>query len=198
MNARRRLWLWLTGGALLTPVLIPLLFFIGVWCVQGTYELMGYHAFVFNGEEIAKIAQEKGDPKECGRIRVVFAINTNTYLEAQYCTYTYAKLTSDPTACELLLPSEYGLSCINNVIAQEYKDHPDSGFFEFNECVNAQTDPLRQDWCQFVRAHKSHQALDCISIMNEVIRSGCTLKFEAWEKYPDLRDSFYFGQSAAR
>ncbi|OIO55580.1 hypothetical protein AUJ46_01265 [Candidatus Peregrinibacteria bacterium CG1_02_54_53] len=112
------------------------------------------------------------------------------------CIYTYAKLTFDPSACELLMPSEYGLSCINDVTAQEYKDHMDSGFFEWDECSKPQSDPLRADWCNLLRAHRNRNAADCLPIRNDVIRAGCTLKFEAWQKYPDLRNSFYFGKAA--
>jgi hypothetical protein len=144
------------------------------------------------------LAKNQRPVEECLDL-VWFEIMSPTSAEQKaLCIHEYAKLTQDPAACELLLPSEYGLSCINNVIAQEYKDHPDSGFFEFSECAKVQNEPLRQDWCQFVRAHKSHRATDCISIKNDVIRSGCTLKFETWERYPDLRGSFSFGQSASQ
>lgn len=151
------------------------------------------------GWSVARIAAEKNDVALCRRIIGVPWIGylgPTTSESRMGCIYDYAKLTSDPSACELLMPGEYGLSCINNVIAQEYKDHPDSGFFDFGECKNEQKDPLRQDWCNFVRAHRSRKTSDCTGIQNNVIRTGCILKFDSWEKYPSLRGSSYFGRSA--
>lgn len=112
------------------------------------------------------------------------------------CIREYAELSHDPSACALLMPSEYGLSCINDVTAQEYEDHMDAGFFEWDECSKPQSDPLRLDWCDLLRAHRNRSAADCLPIRNAVIRAGCTLKFEAWEKYPELRNSFSFGKAA--
>jgi hypothetical protein len=39
------------------------------------------------------------------------------------CVYQYASLAKDPSACELLMPSSYGLSCVGGAI-----DSPECGF----------------------------------------------------------------------
>jgi len=150
------------------------------------------------GWYVAKIAVEQGKSvNTCHRIITTpwnFLSPPTTSLRMD-CIHEYAKLTHDPSACELIMPSEYGLSCINDVISQEYENHMESGFFEWEECSKPQSDPLRLDWCDFLRAHRNRSAADCSPIRNEIIRTGCTLKFEAWEQYPELRSSFYFGKA---
>jgi hypothetical protein len=96
-------------------ILLPVLLLGSVVLVSVTYEIFGYHSLSYDGEKIAHLALAKGDPTECGKIRVVWHPATNTYNEVRYCVYTYAKLTQDPTACELLMPSEYGVRCIAEV-----------------------------------------------------------------------------------
>ncbi|MFA5799923.1 MAG: hypothetical protein WC840_03100 [Candidatus Peribacteraceae bacterium] len=159
-------------------------------------QLMGYPVDIPPTELADEIAAENGDPLRCRRLQqTVPTMGPSLTEKRMLCFFLLAQEKRDPKICEYLIPGEYGLSCINNVVAQEYKDHSDAGFFEFSECMTIQKDPLRQDWCQFVRAHRSRKTSDCAGIKNDVIRSGCILKFEAWEKYPGIRGSFYFGQS---
>ena len=165
---------------------------------NGVLWVLGYDV-TSNATVVAEsLVPRKADASDCSHIYFFSNIMGPTVGEVRSsCIHEYAKLTQNPSACELLLPGEYGLSCINDVVAQEYKDHPDAGFFDFKECSKVQQDPLREDWCNFVRAHRSRKTADCSPIHNDVIRAGCRVKFEAWEKYPSLRRSFYFGKSSS-
>lgn len=172
---------------------------ISVFLVWGWGTAFGWHRPYINWApwDLATFLSEHKRPaSECLDL-IWFEILSPTQAEQRaLCIFEYAKLTSDPSACELLMPGEYGLSCINDVIAQEYANHMDSGFFEWKECDKPQSDPLRLDWCDLLRTHRNRSAADCTSIRNRIIRAGCTLKFEAWKRYPELRDSFSFGKAA--
>jgi len=183
---------------LASPVLVPLLLLLGSACMAGMYWIMGYYVNV-PGWKMGEIAAAKGNVEECELLRKTWYFGgfDSGDMHRSECIHTYAQLTQDPSACGLLMPSEYGLSCINDVIAQEYKGHMDSGFFEWDECSKPQSDSLKLDWCDLLRAHRNRSAADCLPIRNDIIRQGCTLKFEAWEKYPELRGSFSFGKAAS-
>lgn len=112
------------------------------------------------------------------------------------CIYTYAKLAQDSTVCELLLPSEYGLACISETVTQLYSQYPDSGFFDYSECNQVFDNSLKTDWCNYIEAHRKRSVAPCQAVQNNTIRSACIQKFKAWEKYPELRGSSYFGKDA--
>ncbi len=67
-----------------------------------------------SGVDVAKIAIAKNlGPSECFRIvRFDPFDSPSTSTQENLCIYTYAELTKDPSACELLMPSDYGFSCI--------------------------------------------------------------------------------------
>lgn len=78
------------------------------WVLRG----LGY--YVDNtGGEIGRLAAEKHDVTLCENIVVYSHIfGPPTMSRRGECVYTYAELTKDPSACELLMPSSYGLSCV--------------------------------------------------------------------------------------
>ena len=196
--SQRRFWLWMAGIVLLAPIALLIIFFIGIFCTQTGYALMGYHTFVYNGEKIARIAQDTGNPKECDKIRVVYAMNTNTYLERQYCIYTYAKLTHDPSACELLMPGEYGWSCLGTIEGQLFSgrlctrsgalDHvivycnrESEGELsidrpQIEDCSRYKRNDLRE-WCYGARTELLKDIYDCHRITHDVVRDYCEYSY---------------------
>ena len=78
------------------------------WVLRG----LGY--YVDNtGGEIGRLAAEKHNVTLCKKIIVYSHVfGPPTMSRRGECVYTYAKLTKDPSACELLMPSSYGLSCV--------------------------------------------------------------------------------------
>src|SRR3989338_11039500 len=79
-------------------------------------QLMGYPVDIPPSELADEIAAENGNPLRCRRLQqTVPTMGPSLTEKRMLCVYIYAKLTQDPTACELLLPSEYGLACLSDV-----------------------------------------------------------------------------------
>ncbi len=89
-------------------LLIALALFVYPWVLRG----LGY--YVDNtGGEVAEIAAQKKDVSLCKKITVYARFMGPTAgSRTRECIYTYAELTKDPSVCELLMPSSYGLSCV--------------------------------------------------------------------------------------
>lgn len=73
--------------------------------------LVGYRVNADSGE-VALLAAKKGDVEICGSIMNYGLFGPPSGESRAHCVYRFAKLTQDPSACELLMPSEYGFSCI--------------------------------------------------------------------------------------
>lgn len=111
------------------------------------------------------------------------------------CMITYAKLSQDPAVCEELMPSEFGLSCMNDVMSQVFIGNAEAEHVTPEECININEPSLRHDNCLLINAHRTHDPNDCAEILNDPLRVGCQLKMGAWVQYPQLRSSFYFGNN---
>ncbi|MFA5799921.1 MAG: hypothetical protein WC840_03090 [Candidatus Peribacteraceae bacterium] len=177
------------------------------WIMRG----IGY--YVDNpGWEVGEIAAERKDPQLCQKIIVFSHIFGPTGAARRgECIYRYASLTQDPTACELLMPSEYGLACISNLWPEVSGhvacgwNHADSSLFECRDndgllhqgksCEDFKNNQKQFSACISYMAERAKQAHQCAQIPDQSIRSFCETKMGAWEKYPELRGSFYFGQA---
>jgi len=73
------------------------------------------------GWSVAKIAAEENNVGVCQRIFFMpwKVASPSTEEQRRACIHDYASLTHDPTACELLMPSEYGFSCIGTARVKE-------------------------------------------------------------------------------
>jgi len=74
------------------------------------------------GWYVAKIAVENSKPiSVCQQIITTpwNFLSPTTDDQRALCIFDYARLASDPSACELLMPSEYGLSCIGAAETRE-------------------------------------------------------------------------------
>jgi len=81
---------------------------------------LGYH--FQPGWEVARNLVERGNSvRECEKVRVMpwNMIGPTESQQRGMCIYEYAKLTKDPSACELLMPSEYGWSCVGGAQEKE-------------------------------------------------------------------------------
>src|SRR3990167_3558639 len=78
---------------------------------------LGYH--FQPGWEVARNLVERGNSvRECEKVRVMpwNMIGPTESQQRGMCIYEYAKLTKEPSACELLMPSSYGLSCVGGAL----------------------------------------------------------------------------------
>ena len=103
--------LFKTIGTILKIILgIPCILFLIYLVESGLGFYPGGHY-----SSVAKIAAEKKDVEICHRIIRApwLTVMGPTIAERQIsCIYEYASLTKDPSACELLMPSSYGMSCV--------------------------------------------------------------------------------------
>jgi hypothetical protein len=82
------------------------------WILRG----LGY--YVDNpGWEVGRIAANHKNIELCEKIFVYTHIFGPTRSERRReCIFEYASITHNPSACNLLLPSEYGMSCIGDAV----------------------------------------------------------------------------------
>ncbi len=87
---------------LASPILIP----VGLM-------MLGYHVNVSGKQLAERLVKESRPVTECRKIWFMpwrqYASSVEHHL---YCIHEYASLAKDPSACELLMPSDYGWSCL--------------------------------------------------------------------------------------
>jgi hypothetical protein len=97
-----------------------------IFSIPVVQKLLGYYPGL-PGWEMAQIAVKKQNVKLCERITAlpwaIFVLGPPTAERRISCVHRYATLAKDPSACELLMPSSYGLSCVGGAI-----DSPECGF----------------------------------------------------------------------
>src|SRR3989344_762051 len=144
------------------------------------------------GWEVAEIAVSKGKGvDECKKILGVpwIGMGPSTNEQRRNCIHEYAKLTKDPSACELLMPSQYGLSCVGgaenhqlpcNTDVKPYSVYWRDGDAErtvnIRECANQNTNrtELGNQCCQIAFVAFLKNENDCSSLKtNTAIYDRC-------------------------
>ncbi|HLC66945.1 MAG TPA: hypothetical protein VJK52_04870 [Candidatus Nanoarchaeia archaeon] len=149
------------------------------------------------GWEVAEIAVSKGKGvEECKQILGVpwIGMGPSTSEQRRDCILEYAKLSKDPFVCELLMPSEYGFSCLGEVEGKLFAGEPcyysavrkdvycNSKYSEgeltidnpqIEKCSNYQRKDL-QEWCYLERTKRLNGIRDCDSIEKySVLKDDC-------------------------
>ena len=89
------------------------------WGMRG----LGY--YVDNtGGEIGRLAAGKRMFLCVKKSLFIHIFGPSTVSRRRECVYTYASLTKDPSACELLMPSDYGFSCLGEVEGKLFSGEP--------------------------------------------------------------------------
>ncbi len=167
---------------------IILALFLYPWVLRS----IGY--YVDNtGGEVAEIAAQKKDVSLCKKI-IVYArfMGPTAGSRTRECIYTYAELTKDPSACELLMPSDYGWSCLGGVESKLYEGY---GCGNTNELINctgdihipnrgiencaSYQDQVVRDWCHSERTENLANTYECnlVSAEPEHARDECNHKY---------------------
>jgi hypothetical protein len=160
-----------------------------------------------NGTDIAEeIIANKRSPIECSHVLDLDPFPSPSADEqSRLCVYIYAKLTQDPSICELLMPSDYGMSCIGQIwgkLIDEsnchwYKDNAVRCFEgialtpHIYDCWGKNSVPL-PDECKHRVAFREKKEDLCDGIAQPILRSVCKVRIGIWEKYPALRSTIYF------
>lgn len=90
-----------------------ILIFVPVW-VPIVLQLAGFYVNQ-PGWKVAEVAAKNKDVKLCSKIWIMpwkAAFSPSSFDQMETCIHEYASITHDPTVCELLMPSDYGWSCL--------------------------------------------------------------------------------------
>ena len=182
----------------LSPVLVPLLFLAGSALMAGVYWLFGYYVNI-PGWRMGQIAAEKESVEECELLRKTWYFGgfDSGDMHRSECIHTYASLTLDPTACELLLPSDYGWSCLGEVSGKLFEEEPCSYSSvrdrvycnkHFSEGELALDHPQMEncdlytrkdlrEWCHYQRTFAQKNIYECGDITNPVVYDDCQYSY---------------------
>ncbi len=159
-------------------------------------------------EKVAEwIIGEHHDPKACFKISGGFipTMRPSDWNLQSLCVYKVAEKMQDPSVCELLMPSEYGLNCIGNIWGK-YIDEKNCHWYKDNsvrcfegkdltphvyDCSekNIGSSP---DECIHRLAFKKKDTNVCLKIKDVTLRSVCTTRIDTWNKYPELHSNIFF------
>lgn len=178
-----RIFLWL----LILPAL-----FVGYLIVTPiTLNLFGYFPNYIGSDAAEYIASHSKDPKDCLKIvhTISHPFSPSQSEQRSNCLYLVGHKLNDPTACEFLMPSRYGLNCIgeivakiadpvmcnivenNNIICFDEKDtkyvNPDCSAFE--------KDSMMRDRCLGEFGEKNSDPALCKEISNQKLKEGCEI-----------------------
>lgn len=124
------------------------------------------------------------------------------------CVYKVAELTRDPSACELLMPSEYGLACLSTIGGEILDPWPcvkadgttwvicdgegSEGYIKVNnpsvdDCGIYQRKDLRE-WCMTERTTHLSGIHECDGIVFPATKDRCEIRFAFKQKKPELCD----------
>ena len=158
----------------LSPVLVPLLFLAGSALMAGIYWSFGYYVNM-PGWKMGQIAAEKESVEECELLRKTWYFGgfDSGDMHRSECIHTYASLTLDPLACELLLPSDYGWSCLGASSEKkpclfDFKDPPEirgNGIIApMSQCINGDNIITNNTCCKIARIAFYEENTNCSSL----------------------------------
>lgn len=185
---------------------------IGILLIGGlanfTFHALGYQTIysMYDTEEYAKLLYaENRSATDCMKIHTFFPTYPPLYEFRWGCVRKYAEITNDTSVCKLLLPDEFGLSCVGNIWGK-YIDAKNCHWYKDNsvrcfegkdltphvyDCSekNIGSSP---DECIHRLAFKKKDTNVCLKIKDVTLRSVCTTRIDTWNKYPELRSTIFF------
>lgn len=159
------------------------------------------------GREVAKIAAENRDVSVCRKMRQTwFVIGPQAGEQMALCFFDYARLTEDPSACDLLMPSRYGWSCLGAVEEKLFLGDPcyyssirDDVYCnktysegeltiehpQMKDCGLYARKDLRE-WCHFERTARLDGVHECDVISHPVVHDNCEYNYAIKMRTPLL------------
>ncbi len=154
-----------------------------------SWEAAGYYVRDIRPDHIAAIAVQLHRPRECYKIKQLHESMGPTESELRLmCIYETAQLLKDPTVCELLMPSSYGLSCVGGARSSSDICSMDS------DSVAWSTGRAKYSTCHKDETSRSLQGNQCCLIARASFVKGendCT----SLKEYRDLFDECQFSVS---
>ena len=170
-------------------------------------QMMGYPVDIPPSDLAEAIAAEGGDPLLCRRLQqTVPTMGPSLTEKRMLCFYLLAQRLKDPSVCELLMPSEYGWSCLGEVHQKIFKEIPcwystvnDRTFCnefysegeltiehpQMKDCSVYLRKDLRE-WCHYERTTRMKGVHDCDQITHPVVYDNCGYSYALKERDPAL------------
>ena|SRR3989338_38619 len=170
---------------------------------------IGKYAVNIQAQDFAKVIVENDWPPETCRNLFMLDIGPRwpTVVFQESCFYEVAHRRKDPTVCEFLIPSEYGLNCIGKIWGK-ITDESNCHWYQDNAvrcfegeklipriivCEESAVKNLPDECLHRIAFKKKDPAL-CKDIENSVLRSVCEVRINTWNKYPEVRSTQYFSR----
>ena len=148
------------------------------------------------GWKVGEKAFEARNVKLCKRIINLSIFGPSTAMKRAQCIRTYAELAKDPSACELLMPSSYGLSCVGvaevslpcDVTSVPYSVYWRDGSVEHTEglrsCLQLKNNrsELGNQCCKVAKVAMLINENDCTSLKNNTPIYDHCLYALAWKQ----------------
>lgn len=163
--------------------------------------LLGYRVNIDSGA-VAELAAKKGNVELCRSIINYGFFGPTSGESRAHCIYRYAKLTSDPSTCELLMPSEYGWSCLGTVKSELWKGIGCGSTKENINCgaygifspnlgiddCHVYDKQILRDWCHEERSATLQNIYECADISPDPsdLREICERRYAFKMKDPSL------------
>jgi hypothetical protein len=120
-----------------------------------------------------KLFAAHGSASDCMKINNVFPSYPPQYSLQWSCVITFAALAQDPTACELLMPSDYGMQCLADVNAARSKEaKADPLCYEQDGMMRC----FDHDTGRLISEDRYDQIEDCKKYDKISLRDSCHLK----------------------
>ncbi len=185
---------------ILAPVAAYVLYGASLWLFG--YELTGSPQVLAQ-----KLITEVRPAKDCYLFRTLDLLMRPTTAELQMrCVRDYAEKKQDPSACELLLPTEYGMACLSTLGGKLFSGNHCTGTYGRNEvycssysnggeqtierpqikdCLLYKRKDI-QEWCYKERTSILTNVHDCKKIANEIEVDDCENAYAFKQKDPSL------------
>ncbi|OIO53199.1 hypothetical protein AUJ46_05655 [Candidatus Peregrinibacteria bacterium CG1_02_54_53] len=184
-------------------LVLAILILMPIWLPSGL-RIFGFYVDE-PGWYVAKIAVENGKPASACR-RIIMTpwnfLSPSTADQRALCIFDYARLTQDPSACELLMPSEYGWDCLGAVKGELWNgigcgsarekincwtygvSSPNLGI---NDC-NVYDKKILRDWCHEERSASLPNVYECNEISKDPLglQEICERRYAFKLKDPSL------------
>ncbi|MCF7845105.1 MAG: hypothetical protein K9M03_04750 [Kiritimatiellales bacterium] len=140
-------------------------------------QAVGYYTLEPGWKVAQQLVEDGKDVHECKKIvrAFWFDLSPPTSQQRSMCIREYAELTQDPTACELLMPSDYGWSCLGaarengEICSINYArdvswwekspfDQPSKA--TMNECKKGMTETVKGEKCCYILQLTSEPSID--------------------------------------
>ncbi|MBU0766191.1 hypothetical protein KKF55_00160 [Patescibacteria group bacterium] len=201
--------LWLIPSIIVAPIVLIIAYSLSAYVVL---LIIGYHPDAIGKELAQKLVQNGDDVKECMQIihPLPHLLSPSDGEQRSNCVYEYASLTKDPTACELLLPSDYGWSCLGTISGKlfagrlctrsgaldhikVYCNRDSEGELtidrpQIEDCSQYQREDL-QEWCYGARTELLNGVHDCSHIKRDVVYDYCEYSYALKERNPQFCSS---------